>query len=290
MVRKLHSGELFGLGGRLFMDLIAIVMIILCITGIIFTVLKSSIRHSSPQHVARKARQMKVDLAWHNRLGRYLILFLLWVTVTGICLRAPMSSMLRKVSLSNLSSGVTSNPYQDQLRGIRWDPLTSQWLLMTTKKIYHMKDFDSSPQAFTHQPKMSSMGITVFQRMDRTWLIGSLSGLYQLNTMTGEAKEYPLPFVHHAQVGKGPSIVGFCSLHHHSFIFEKRSGAHPRLPKMPEALKRQPISLWNVAVEVHTGRIFAAFLKKAVSGYVPVCGLLLVILLITGWKVGKRKR
>ena len=290
MVRKLHSGELFGLGGRLFMDLMAVVMIILCITGIIFTVLKSSIRHSSPRHIARKARQMKVDLAWHNRLGRYLILFLLWITVTGICLRAPMSTMLKKVNLSNLSSGVIRNPYQDQLRGIRWHPLTSQWLLMTTKKIYHMKDLDSPPQAFPHQPKMSSMGITVFQCMDHTWLIGSLSGLYQFNTMTGEVKGYPLPSIHHAQVSKGPSIVGFCRLRHHSFIFEKRSGVHPRLPKMPETLKRQPISLWNVAVEIHTGRIFAAFLKKAVSGYVPVCGLLLVILLITGWKVGKRKR
>lgn len=285
---KLHSGELFGLGGRLFVDFMAIAMIILCITGIIFTVLKSSIRHSYSKHIARKARLLKVDLTWHNRLGRYSIFFLLWVTVTGICLRAPISASLKKVSFSG-SSEATENPYLGQLRGIRWDPLSSQWLLVTARKIYHMKDLNSTPKAFPHQPKISAMGITVFQRLDSTWLVGSLRGLYEMNNLTGEAKGYPLQTRHHVKDRRRTSIVGFCKLDHH-IIFEKRAGAFPRLPKMPEVLKIQPISLWNVAVEVHTGRIFTAFLRKAVAGYVPVCGLLLIILLVTGWIVGKQRK
>ena len=46
-VWKLHSGELFGLPGQIFVDIVALALAALCITGVTITLLKPILRHRS---------------------------------------------------------------------------------------------------------------------------------------------------------------------------------------------------------------------------------------------------
>jgi hypothetical protein len=65
-------------------------------------------------------------------------------------------------------------------------------------------------------------------------------------------------------------------------------------PAMPDViLKSTPISLWNAALEVHTGRIFEHLVGPFYLLYVPLIGLTLLIVLISGfliWWFGYRRR
>jgi hypothetical protein len=61
----------------------------------------------------------------------------------------------------------------------------------------------------------------------------------------------------------------------------------------PEILQKSPMSLWNVALEVHTGRIFEKYIGSLYILYVPLAGICILTVLISGffiWWLGYRKK
>jgi uncharacterized iron-regulated membrane protein len=54
------------------------------------------------------------------------------------------------------------------------------------------------------------------------------------------------------------------------------------------------MSLWNVSLEIHTGRIFEHLLGMFYILYVPLAGLCLIMVLVSGffiwWKVYRKKK
>lgn len=121
----LHSGELFGTPGKLAVDFLGVVLIVLSATGIIYTLLPPFIRrrHRKRLPVKTQAKALKTSLNWHNKLGTWLIGLTLLLSVTGMCLRPPLMIPFvlvntRPVPGSTLDS---DNPWHDKLRSIRWD-------------------------------------------------------------------------------------------------------------------------------------------------------------------------
>jgi len=59
-----------------------------------------------------------------------------------------------------------------------------------------------------------------------------------------------------------------------------------------DVLDKTPISLWNTALEIHTGRIFEHLIGPFYILYVPLSGLCLIMVLISGfliwWKAYRR--
>jgi len=67
-----------------------------------------------------------------------------------------------------------------------------------------------------------------------------------------------------------------------------------QFPEMPEEIRKaSPMSLWNVSLEIHTGRIFEHLLGPFYILYVPLAGICLMIVLISGvvvwWKVHRKR-
>jgi uncharacterized iron-regulated membrane protein len=60
-----------------------------------------------------------------------------------------------------------------------------------------------------------------------------------------------------------------------------------------EILDKSPVSLWNAALEVHTGRIFEHLVGPLYLLYVPLVGLAVLVVLISGfiiwWLAYKKK-
>lgn len=77
----LHSGELFGFAGKLVVDAIAVVLIVLILTGIAFFCLRTT-KHRWQS----KGRTMKHTLRWHDLVGRKTIVATLFICITvGVC-------------------------------------------------------------------------------------------------------------------------------------------------------------------------------------------------------------
>jgi hypothetical protein len=82
----------------------------------------------------------------------------------------------------------------------------------------------------------------------------------------------------------------------HSAVLEnsiaRRSGkVSEGFVEMPEEIiAGTPISLWNLALEVHTGRIFYSLVGNFYILYVPVAGILSLVVLGSGFLIWLRKR
>ncbi|WP_027453986.1 PepSY domain-containing protein [Segatella baroniae] len=74
IVWQLHSGELFGIAGRLIADGIAIILAFLCITGICIWLIP----------------RVRFHHVWHDKIGRFTIGLTIFISLTGWCLRPPM--------------------------------------------------------------------------------------------------------------------------------------------------------------------------------------------------------
>lgn len=226
-VWKLHSGEFFGLPGQLVVDAIAVVLIILSVTGIILFLLpygiRSQKRKGATEMMKKMGKKMVWNQKWHNKIGYSTIVLTLWLAISGMCLRPPL--MIPLVLTKTSQSVEDGNVWHDKLRGIRWDEAGECWLISTSEGFLKVDEaFQKAPVFFDKgkSPSISPMGITVFEKNNQKekilkdesseiskdesfanskdelnssfqsdeWIIGSFSGLYRWNPQTGKVVDY----------------------------------------------------------------------------------------------------
>lgn len=280
---QLHSGELFGLAGRIIVDFIAIVIAFLCLTGIIIFICPYLLRRNHSNHVGGI---MKWNFRWHDRLGYYPFIFTLLIAVTGMCLRPPLMIpfVIFKTAPLPGSAMDSDNQWHDSLRGIRWDSCKNQWLISTTEGFAYVdRDFASAPALVSRQqcPPVSPMGVTVMQHEtdNDSWLIGSFSGLYRWDTSTGiyhSIKPQSLVSGYSSDIDVAGVVV-----------FDYADGASVTLPTS-DIVECSPMSLWNFALELHVGRCYTPLLGPLSSLFVFIFGLALTLILISGYIVSRR--
>ncbi|MBP5703521.1 MAG: PepSY domain-containing protein [Paludibacteraceae bacterium] len=303
-VWMLHSGELFGICGKLIVDAMGIVLIILCITGLVFFVLSYTIKYKKRDgiDVKQQVGWMKWNLRWHNRLGAGCIILTVLLAVTGMCLRPPLMIPLALTKISPLPGSTLSddNVFHDKLRGIRWDANMHSWLLSTSEGFFSISDdlHNSVAVKITQAPPVSPMGINVFCRnpkVESEWLVGSFSGLFSWNPITASVVDYftgASAVVSHGRPVAAHTVTGWTKdlSTDDPVIFEYSAAPSHVLPEMPKVLKEQPMSLWNFALELHVGRCYEPFMGSVVSAlFVFVSGLLLTLILISGYIIYRRR-
>lgn len=292
-----HSGQLFGLPGILIADAVAVILIFLCVTGLMITLLPQRIRRRGP--TPRLVTTLRRTLSWHNRTGLYTIALTLAICVTGWCLRPPVLIALATAKTKLERGEDAGNPWHDRLRMVRYDETGGCWLLSTSECFYALTSLHARPQRLESQPPVSVMGLNVFKRRESgthgEWLVGSFSGMFVWNCATGDVRDY---FTGEAVSPKPEPSFGRTAVSGYSADFGRRrevcivtfdrgviAGA---LPAQPEALETLPMSLANVALEVHTGRIY--FGNAATWFFVFIAGGAAAWSLVTGLLLALRRR
>lgn len=301
----IHSGELLGLAGKLVVDLTGVILIILTLTGFYYTLMPSMARRSSQQLKSKLKKFNRFSILWHNRLGVYWMVILLITTITGMFLRPPLLIPIANSRIAPMGDHHKSNFWHDKLRDMVMDS-SNTIILSSSEGFWQWNADDGNAQALPLmvQPPVSVMGINAFEPMtDGSLLVGSFSGLYRWNPQTNTVidaitglpagpLENSSPFGSLAVAGvmlneKGPVAL----IDYDAGWIPMQKGTRP--PEMPRELINTPISLWNLSLEIHTGRIFSVFLGDFYILYVPLMGLCILLILITGlwmWlKQQKRK-
>lgn len=281
----LHSGELFGSAGKLVVDAIAVVLALLCATGFLFWLLPK---------VRKGSKATKWTYLIHDRAGRYTIALTMLLCLTGWSLRPPVMVALMKSDIPVIPGTKFSgdNAWDDKLRMVRYDNVCNDWLISTSNGFFALKELTGVPVKVDDAPPVSVMGLNVWRRGEAgEWLCGSFSGMCvwrrspdssaSLDYATGQPTELPtgMPFGKQAVSGFSPDFA--CG----PFVVEYYEGTEAI--GQPESLSLLPMSLWNVALEVHSGRIFIG--PMATVLYVFVAGALCVWCLWSGWKVRQRR-
>ena len=323
LVWHLHSGEFFGLPGKLVVDAIALVLIVLSITGILLFILPYGIRRA--KKLAAKARMKRLgkqfawNMKWHNKIGYVTIVLTLWIAITGMCLRPPLMVPLVLSKLPQ-AVGEDGNVWQDKLRAIRWDAVQGDWLVSTSEGFLRVdEDFSQAPKMLPDDecPKLSPMGVTVWESDGKGgWIVGSFRGIYRWNPVnhslnqildyfTGKPSEETsmIPISDNLVCGYSEDFLGGKPL-----VFDFAKGVEdakgqavalcndePKTSRNEKSMsdlicETAPMSLWNVALELHVGRCYSPFLGPLSDLFVFLSGLLITLVLLSGYIISHRRR
>ena len=306
----IHSGEIYGMAGKLIVDAVGLLFLFLCVTGLIWFFvpyrlekLKDDIRRT------RLKRFNKASLKWHNLVGSWAILLLLLNTATGMFLRPPLlipiaGTRVEKIRYTELDN---PNPWFDRFRDLLYDNELKRYLVATSEGVYYSDDrFAGKLRLFPVQPPVSVMGINVFEKTGPgRYLVGSFSGIYEWEPASGHLIDCvtQTDFVDTCRAGPpfgNVTVAGYIQCNQGTqLIFDYAHGAFALkgknpLPAVPVAVAgMSPLSLWNTCLEVHTGRIFEPLLGPFYILVVPLIGLSTLIILISGffawWLPWRRK-
>lgn len=298
----IHSGELYGLPGILLVDMIGLIFIFLTITGLIYWIIPFATKKRKKKN-KKNTNHIKVrrfSLKWHNKIGWITLVLLIITTATGMFLRPPLLAAIAytkvgKIPYTELDS---PNPWFDKLRRLMYFEDQDIYLVATLDGIYYSNDnFKTKLKRIHQQPPVSVMGVTVFEQVDKnTVLLGSFEGLFIWNLRTGYKQDYITKGpIKNKPVGGPPLgdflITGYSN--HFSgkeIFFDFNLGGMDisngsKFTTMPEVISDQPMSLWNVALEFHTARMYKLFFGNYYILFIPLSGILMLFILISGFVV-----
>lgn len=290
----LHSGEIFGEVGKILMDFVALLLIVIAVTGIVLTVSKLLGKKSTTYRKKPLLQLAGRNLELHDFLGRKTLILALWLAFTGWCLRPPVLIALLQIRTAPLpySTLDKTNPWHDKLRYLCFDAQRGDWLLSSSDGFFQLDSLNAVPQSIAKAPPVSVMGINVaHQAKDGMWLIGSFSGMFCWDRTTAKTYDYatgqelksshPIPFSDQAVSGFSTDFCDEAGLPKRCVVQHYEGCAN--LPQ-PQNMAHLPISLWNLALEAHNGRIYT-FLVKPTLFFNFVIGLVIMLVIWSGWKV-----
>jgi hypothetical protein len=193
--------------------------------------------------------------------------------------------------------------WHDKLRDITYDKYNNLFLVATSDGIFYSNnEFDSSLEQFSVQPPVSIMGINVLQILgNNDYLVGSFSGAYRWNPATGAIQDYFTDQPLRASEGLSSpfganAIAGYAKVARDEYFFDYDKGVFSKTSakfEMPAEIKNSfQFPLWNLAQEVHTCRIYSPIISIFYILIVPLAGIAMLIITLTGvlmW-FSKRKK
>lgn len=328
----IHSGKIYGFAGKIVVDLMALALIFLIVSGLIHYFTPGLLKKiSGDRKRLGLKRTNKFFTRWHNTLGYLTSFFLIVIALTGIFLRPPFLIPIAgiRVPVIKYSWLDSPNPWFDKLRDIIWDEESDIFIFSTSEGIYYAgSELTGNLHPFHAAPPVSVMGVNVFEKSGTgEYLVGSFSGIYRW--MPGHVPGRTIIKDHltgHPIINSGRAspfgnfpVSGRLEFGNREVLFDYLRGAvamppsieftamsaglnpdgyeHPDrgfVPMTGEIIENSPISLWNLALEVHTGRIFFPLVGNFYILYVPLTGISALIVLITGfwiwWRKKRRKR
>lgn len=301
----IHSGEIYGMAGKLLVDLVALVFVFLTMSGLIYfffpRIMKNRKKKDKPVKIL--AKWNKYSIKWHNKIGIWLVTILVITTFTGMFLRPPLliaiaSERVEKIPYSILDDG---NPWFDRLRRILYDSQRERVYLATSEGIFSLDSgFVTNPEKVHPQPPASVMGYNVFCKYEFGGiLVGSFSGLYtwhpDINVIIDHSSGAPYT------PAPGPSMPisdnmtsGYCRQDGLEYVFDYNRGvvglghAIP-FPDMPEEIRKSKMPLWNVALEMHTARLLKPLMGDLYILFIPLFGMGTLLILASGTILWIRK-
>jgi hypothetical protein len=299
----IHSGEIYGHTGKLIVDIVGLIFVFLIITGIIIFVNKYKIdsRFKKKKPFLKLKKINFWNLKWHNKIGWITIILLLITTVTGMFLRPPLLVIIADTRVKKIPGTelATPNPWFDQLRRILYDEKKHRFIIATYYGFYYSDDnFSSELKKFDIQPPASVMGVNVLKKTGNSeYLVGSFEGLFLWDPVKGKIYDYIKKEPYVKKKASGPPIGDFLITGYtydykkQEIAFDYNNGAlninrGVDFVKMPDNIeKAYKISLWNLALEIHTGRIYQPILSSFYILIVPLTGLMVLFILISGFVV-----
>ena len=185
---------------------------------------------------------------------------------------------------------------------IRYDKDEHDWLVSTSEGFYSLKLNNGVMNKIESAPPVSVMGLNVLQKdANGKWYCGSFSGLFVWDRQKGTAIDYfthmPAPKKAGAPFGK-KAIAGMSQDFVHKSSEASMTYNRPAIIAdyydgttiiaQPSSMNNLPMSLWNVALEIHSGRFFIGNIATYI--FIFVMGILAIWCLWSGFYIRLAKK
>ena len=320
LMLRLHDGSLFGLSGKLFVDLIGVILLFLSLSAIYIWYVpwnKKRLRRLGKNTQTITNGQQKPIIRryrffhrYHLKFGIYVVAFLILITATGMIIKPPFRKMIMGISipatwLTYASSGA---PDHLEIRRAVYLPHDDSIVIATGKGFFRgPADLSKSFTPASIDVPVSGMGLNVLENLEENrLLIGSFKGLYIWDNSSHSAMDLngnpllkrngkPSP-KHPIQRAMAAALydgkIKFWADYHRGLQMipngssnqsDDASGPAKDLIQMPATLNQaQGLSLWQFLFSLHNGRLFQEWLGKYTWLVIPIGGSILLISLLTG--------
>lgn len=302
---QIHSGEIFGLPGKLFVDFLGLITLFLSLTGIVYFFFPDWIKRRKRKTlpVSNIAGATRWSLKWHNFTGNWLFVFLIILFFSGMFLRPPLLIAIARAKLAPVKFTHLDqpNPWYDKLRDILYNVEMDEFLLSTSEGMFYMNRKQLQPVPFPVQPPVSVMGINTFEPYrDGAYLVGSFSGLFLWHPDYDGIYDLAMGRMYQGGGSGRPvgdvKVTGTLSTPDGSrYLIDYDRGVLPLghdkvFPEMPpQVLSESKMSLWTLSLEIHTGRIFNFLLGDFYILLVPLSSLTAVLVVLSGYLIYRKK-
>jgi hypothetical protein len=299
---QLHSGELWGLPGKLIFDAAGIILLFLCISGLyIWLSPKTSKFRLRLSAKANKAKWSvyKLFYKYHLKLGIIAAAVLLLIGVTGFFMRPPgiVAIMSGEVPVSSIPFLEMENPWKHRIRNAMYDKVSDKVIIDAKDGFWISGDGIGGTYRLNRAPvPIFAMGATVLEQdYNGDYLIGSFAGLYRVTPESGKSIDAitgKAPF-NISMVRPGSNLVTsyfktpigeeFITTHFKGLVpVNAPFGMNGRFRVTDGSMNETTMSLWNYLFELHNGRIFQAWIGDFYILVIPLMSLVFVISLLTG--------
>lgn len=300
----IHSGEILGMPGKILVDIMGLIVAFLTLSGLFYTFLPKFSRRIKESLSKRLKKTNRKTINWHTKIGVYTLPFLLLLSITGMFLRPPLLIPIAYKNVTAIPGTelASKNTWYKKLRDVVYDSATNSYIVSSNEGFVRLAKHNGRyvTTKLAKQPPVSVMGINAFELLpDGDYLIGSFSGIYKWNQKTGRSTDYITGLeVNPEKRGSPFGAVAVAGVYMRngepSAIIDYTVGwmdlKSGKKPSMPHAIANLPMSWWNLALEIHTGRIFEFLVGKFYILYVPLMGISIVVILITGFLMYLRAR
>jgi len=298
----LHDGKVLGLAGKLWIDVMGIILFFLSFTGfyIWFNPWRWRKRQRRFNQIAsiEKIKRVRFLLKYHLKLGIYVAFFFLIMGATAFFMRPPFLAAIATgtIPAKYYPGKLSQNPWEEKIHTALYDSLRNRILISATDGLWQGKaDFSEPFEKTNYRVPIFVMGPTYFETTDeQKYLIGSFSGLFLLdpdkNTSVDLISGTPVGEFSVIRPGKW-MVTGYFTLPDgRQYITTHDSGLHALQNdeknftfRLPERMNSEyTLSLWNFMFELHNGRIFQDLIGSWYILIAPLGSLLFLIITLSG--------
>ncbi len=298
---SLHTGELWGLPGKLLFDIAGIILLFLSVSGFyLWAAPKKSVFRLKMLRKFNKVRWKLYNFfaKYHFKLGIYSAIILLIFGITGLFMRPPMIAAIfgSSIDKSVILGYDNSNPWNHRIRNAMYDGVRNK-VIIDAKDGYWVSDRGLRGNFVKQAPPVPifAMGATVMETDTYgNHLIGSFAGLFKvdykgiiLDVSTGKTPYNVTALRPGANLVTGyfvtPEGEEYIATHFAGLMRANDRAKNSNKFVMPEhILNSAEMPFWTFLFELHNGRMFQGILGKYTILFIPVTSLLFILLIVTG--------
>lgn len=300
-VYHMHSGELWGIFGKIIMDITALIMIVLSISGLIIWLYPKKKKNSS-RFKKIKIKLHKYHMFNYKRIGILFVIPILLLPLTGFFMRPPtlMALVGKNVKTMFAHEDKEMSTWGGSISKVFIDDKRDKVIVYAGGSLYEgPKDFSTPFYMLISSLPVHPMGALALDIDDNgDYIIGSFSGLMRWNRETNIFKDfYTGQMIYSYSIKqKGPfQVNGLIKLDDKKIVIDYRKGLYDlsnykEFLLMPKKYNDETtFSLWSFMFELHNGRIYKSIIPKGYILVNPLVSLFAFILPISGfWLLFRR--